>query len=425
MKNLFIISVILATISGCNNLTNYNNITKSAANKELVQNTLKLPNISDIRNKAIKIQFKDNNYYHLYYGSDKIIAEPVIENNIVYSINQLGFINAFSLKTEKTIWSTNVNISSPDKKIKEFFSGGILVHNDKLYVSCGTKDLIIIDTKTGYELLRKKFDDIIYTKPVILDNNILIIQTINNQITFFDINNFKVLARYYGQYSDIGFISLQGDFSPIIHDNHVIISYSSGEILCLDLKCNQKWIAHVHSDFNKKSMLDISSLITKPVFINEYGYFATSNKKIIKINYKTGEIKWQKVFENEIQSISVYNDDLLFATNSANQIIAISTDKGEVTWQANLHENKKNNKFYFYNAAYYHQPFFTQENNQLVLNILSSKGYLFQFKADENNALSSLNKEVNKITRNHIAYQTINYQLGILYLFTPSLLMVF
>ena len=68
-------------------------------------------------------------------SKNSIIAEPAIVKKVFYSLDESGFLSAFSLKEEKMLWRTDVRGSRYER---HFVGGGVLYSNGKLYVTNGT-----------------------------------------------------------------------------------------------------------------------------------------------------------------------------------------------------------------------------------------------------------------------------------------------
>jgi len=105
-------------------------------------------------------------------------------------VDSQGHVSAFSLKDNKITWTTDIAKGSLDRN---FNAGGILYSDEKLFVTNGSRNLVILDAQTGDEIIRKEFPDILRTKPVMADDRILLVQTISNQLIAYDIKSSNLL----------------------------------------------------------------------------------------------------------------------------------------------------------------------------------------------------------------------------------------
>ena len=73
-----------------------------------------------------------------------LLSSPVVQNNIVYTMDARGHVSALQLKDGKQIWRVSV---LPKKDNGETPVGGLAVYEDKLYVTNGRRDVMALDTK--------------------------------------------------------------------------------------------------------------------------------------------------------------------------------------------------------------------------------------------------------------------------------------
>lgn len=167
-------------------------------------------------------------------AKNKIISEPVFYNDIIYTIDIKGNVSAFSNNTKTIIWSYNIGNKSDD----HYVGGGILYHNEKLYVTHGSRFLVILDSKSGHEIIRKELPNIIRTKPVLIDSHNIVIQTVSNQILAVNIDKLDFIWQHEGMPETL-LSSYHAD--PIVYNGHILANYSSGQIIALDCKGQVVW----------------------------------------------------------------------------------------------------------------------------------------------------------------------------------------
>jgi len=317
---------------------------------------------------------------HFYTISNKaIIAEPAIAKGVMYDLDKQGFVNAFSLKEKKILWSKNISGSEVDKY---FHSGGILFSDDKLYITYGSRNLVIMDASTGNELIRKEFPDILRSKPVMVDDKLLLVQTTSNQLVAYNIKNSKLVWMHEG---GIEIISSKNLIHPIINNGKVLVSYSSGEVVYIDAtNGSELWRYNLSNSELGLPNFEPYVIITKPIISGEFTYFATSNGKIIKLNLNNGQEVWTKIAE-DIQSMILHDNNLII-TNNARQIALLSVTNGAVQWVGDLispkeRMSKKPKTVNFLN------PFVVKNGTIYTINVIASNGELYQFTTNDSGEL--------------------------------------
>ncbi len=389
MKKIFALLVVPFYLASCDNIG-------STKVKNLIDLTPKLE-VETSRPYSFSTgktnPFEEKNTHSYSISKKAIIAEPAIAKGIIYSLDKQGYVTAFSLKEKKSLWSKNISGNEVDRY---FNSGGMLFSDGKLYVAYGSRNLVVMDTDTGNEIIRKEFPDIIRSKPVMVNDQLLLVQTISNQLVAYNIKNFKLMWAHEG---GIEIISSKNHINPIVHNNCVLVSYSSGEVVYLNANNGSElWRYTLASseDIGLPSF-EPSVIITKPIISNNFAYFATSNGKIIKLDLHDGKEIWNKIAD-DVQSM-VLHDDKLIITNNARQVALLSPADGKVIWTANLISTKermsKKPK-----AISFLDPFIVKNQSDYTLNIISSNGELYQFTTDslgqlpEQVTISKIDKDI-------------------------------
>lgn len=393
MKKLLLTLLLPVLLSGCDSI----GIGKTTNVVDLTQK-IKVEKAENIKltSSHQDIHLVPNRNIESYNISKaNIISVPAIAKSIVYSIDQKGYVTAFSLKEKTILWSNKLDSSNPDN----YNIGGILYSNDKLYVTNGSRELNIISAATGEKILSKLFPDIIQTKPLMLDDKTVLVQTISNQLIAFDTEKLEVVWANEGE---MGIVSSRSHFSPFIANGYVITSYTSGELFCANPKNGEvKW---VHSLSDQRADLDLFGSLsptvinTKPVIKDDYIYISTSNSRLMKIKISTGDIIWQKNIE-DIQSMTLSGAKLIITTNGR-QVAILSAQNGDINWVADLvNPAQKRGATTLFQA-----PFVVNDNyNQQSLNVIAANGELYNFKFDEKGELSTV-AEVITITKGVINY---------------------
>ncbi|WP_410525789.1 outer membrane protein assembly factor BamB family protein [Rickettsia endosymbiont of Oedothorax gibbosus] len=370
-----------------------------------IKNIVELtPRLSVETNEAIQVdsaktdifspEMLQNNEYTV--TKHKIIAEPIFKKAVVYTIDNKGNVSAFSMKDKAIIWSYNISTNKND----HYVGGGILYHNDKLYVTYGSRFLVVLDSKSGHEIIRKELPDIIRIKPVLINNHTIIVQTVTNQILAINTEKLNFVWQHEGI---IEILSSSYHVAPIVQNGYVIVNYNSGQILALESNSGKiLWT----NDLSSQQEIGLPNfeaafILCKPVVNNSHLYIANSAGKIIKLDIMTGNILWQ-IKAYDVQSMSLAGNSL-FVTNNAGQVAAISTEFGKVKFVADLNDGKDIKKV---KASSFLAPIIGKttgekegEEKDWSLNIISAKGELYSFQSDINGNLSTT-PVISKITKN-------------------------
>lgn len=328
---------------------------------------------------------------HISYtiAKGKIISPPAFAKNVIYSVDNKGSVSAFSRENKTMLWTQNIAYKA---KNYNYTAGGISYNNEKLYITNGSKFLIVLASNNGHEIMRKEFPDIIKAKPVMLSNNIVLIQTVNNQLFAYDLAKSAIIWQHEGLFETL---SSSYHISPIVYNGQVIVSYTSGQIFSLNATTGKDiWLLNLSTqpEISLPSFESVT-LSCQPIIEGQDMYIANSTNRLIKINLLTGAIIWE-TNANDIQSMSISGNSL-FITNNAKQVAAVSKINGKIKWVGDLilSQNKRGSK-----ASYLLAPFISKQDNGWALNVVIANGEIYSFPSEGNSL--SLTPYITKILKN-------------------------
>ena len=210
----------------------------------------------------------------------------IIEENIIYASDNIGYLYALNIKTGQLIWAKNYKVP---------FRSNLKVIDNKLITSSQNNDLYFFDKKNG-ELLK-----FIPTEETIIKN-----QFINN-LSVTGEKNLLFLNTYGSLYSIdvrtmkiIWFINLNRstDINPSnLFMSNEIVNYSN-KIL---ITSNDNFFI-----INKKSgtiekKFSFSTLI-KPIINENYVFLITKNNFLILLDLNTNKILYSSDIDNQISN---------------------------------------------------------------------------------------------------------------------------
>ena len=371
MVRNFLLLILSLTIVSCNNfgsrkIKNINELTPLLSINSNEQITV---------NVDLESPFKDSIKSYAVAKS-KIISNPVFAKGTLYSVDSKGVVTAFSVKEKRILWSQDVAGKIFDKS---FVGGGVAYNNEKLFVTNGSRFLIILNAKTGHELKRKEFPDIIRNKPVLLSEKEVIIQTISNQVFDYNVDTANMVWQHEGI---VETLTSRKHIDPIIYNDKVIISYSSGQMVNLEGKTGQEiWRVNLANDQDLSlPNFDPSSISCQPIIEGNNIYVSSSTNKITKLNAENGQVVWQ-IDASDIKSMSL-NGNNLFTTNNAKQIVALSTIDGKIKWISDLDFKLDRHKA---KAASFLNPLVLKNANGWELAVIDNIGGIYSFAGNNGN----------------------------------------
>jgi outer membrane protein assembly factor BamB len=299
----------------------------------------------------------------------QMIAAPVINDNKLFILDSKNNVTCHDLLTQKQLWQTDLKLA---KNPGASFAGGITLDGDKLYVVNNSMDLVILEASTGYEISRLSFSDIVLS-PVALDDKNLYVLTANNQLVAFDKNTLSGLWKISGLQSTLNLL-VQSFTQPIVLENSILTEFYSGQFSAIANIGKPIWQVALNSQIEDCADMSPANLSTQSIIDGKAVFIASSAGFLSKINVTDGTVMWQKSIQ-DVLSMNKFGNLLVLTTN-AQEIVALSTGTGEISWVINLTETMKG----------YNKPFnlLTPFMINDVLYILSSNGKLYEISLDGN-----------------------------------------
>ncbi len=306
-----------------------------------------------------------------------VISQPAFAKGMVYLVDNKGYVHAFSLKEQRSLWSQNINYNA--RNSNNHLGGGVTYSNGKLYITDGSNQLVILNSDNGHEIMRKEFPDLIRTKPVILDDDLVLVQTVSNHLIAYSLTAAGIAWQHEGLFEPL---SSSYHMSPVIYNNQVIVSYTSGQIFSLDAKTGQEvWAINLvdHKDMGLPNF-EAVTVACAPVFDGNNMYIASSVNKVLKLDLAAGRVLWESTV-SDVQSMTL-NGNSIFLTNNAMQLAVLSKNDGKIKWTGNLsvaQQDQRKAKITNFLA-----PVISKDNdtNAWMVSVITGDGKVFGFKSE-------------------------------------------
>ena len=217
--------------------------------------------------------FDKFNFYKKKYKKINKKLNLILEQNIIYVSDNLGYLYAYDYLNKKILWA---------KQYKVPFRSNFKISNDKLITSNQDNDLIFFNKYDGNILKLLPTEENVVKNEFI--NNISLSE---NNLYF--LNSFGSLYSIDLEKLDLlWFINLNQTLdlnpsnlflgSPLVNRNNKIVVSSNQNTYTID--------SNNGTIINKKNF----SLITKPIIYNNYIFYISKNDLLICVDFNTGKI---------------------------------------------------------------------------------------------------------------------------------------
>ena len=274
--------------------------------------------------------FNYNNLNQLIFKSKRITKYTIndyilFENNNIISSDQRGNIVVFSVSENKVVNKFNF-YKKQYKEIKKYLN--IVVENDIIYVADNIGYLYAFDYKKN-EILWAKNYKVPFRSNIKISNNKLISANLNNDLLFLNKVNGELLATIPTEETIIKnkFIN-----NISITNQYILYLNTYGTLYAIDsASLNIRWFLNLNQSLD----LNPSNLFSGNQIINHNDKIVISSNDFTYIlDEKTGSIIHKKNFSSSLKPVVI--DKYLFLISKRNLLIATDITNGKIIYSHNI-----------------------------------------------------------------------------------------
>ena len=330
----------------------FNNVSKNIYKKDILIHEGKIIFIDDYSNIVVLDEnFKLVNKYQVhkkkYFSDYHLKFSIIVNNNILYVSDNLGFIYAYNLKSNEVVWKNNLGVP---------FLSNLAIYKNDIYVINSNGKIFSINSLNGNQ--NWSFETGSDTAKsynafkLAVANDKLIFSNDFGIITCIDLEKQSIIWNLTMEpssvYSDNNLFEIA---SPVIANNDLFLVSSYGKFQKLDLNT-----AKIYWSINESTSL--TPLINNEIIAvaNHEGFFSIYNKNSGKILYKKNIINYLrsnkiKTKSTKIENIFVASNKFYLITNDGYIITIDSKNLESVNYQ-NISDSFKSNPAIVNNILY-------------------------------------------------------------------------
>ncbi len=293
---------------------------------------------SPTKNKKNRFLSKKKQIWSGYKGlfNDRYIFEPVIHNGKIFLLDSSGILTSYDLKTKNRIYKNRI---FPKRYFKNYQTPRISFHNDRIFAIAGNDQIFAINPSDGKIVWSKRILSIPIST-IESDGKNIYFSTDNNKTYALNFQNGKIewISSSFPQDTTIF-----GSAKPLINDNKLIISYSNGEVNCLNKNNGEiLWTQNLNLNKAVNSNFYLNDIDATPRMKGNKLFVSGNGGLLMAINIDNGKFIWKK----RLSSISDFwlASDFIFIINNDNKLIAMSQKDGKIKYVSELKLQKNKNK---------------------------------------------------------------------------------
>jgi len=264
---------------------------------------------------------------------DIVLSEPVVYNNIVYTLDANTAISAFSLTDGKQLWQKKLLSKDKSRRKISLKAIGLAVSNNKIVATTGFGEVFALDTKNGSQIWHFDAKTPIRIAPTITSERVFV-QTIDNKLFALNLSDGEKVWDYEVLQEDT---TLLGGASPAfdIRYDILVAAFSNGELQAFKASTGSPlWSTILVSNRYAATSSPINAVKSNPVISGDLVFAAGNNKVFAAIDAKTGEKVWELPISANTQP--VVSGNYMFVISEENVLYAIEKENGTVLWKTKL-----------------------------------------------------------------------------------------
>lgn len=276
------------------------------------------------------------NVEKIYADSASIFTRLGIDNNAVYFGNSLGIVKAIDKNIGKELWQINTGAS--------LFARPIVLNNEFVVIPSSTKELLWVDKNRGVVIKRTKSNGPYVADGLCVKNDYY--QGGYKKMEKWNAKSGKLLWSYDS-------INNYCQAAPVVDGGEIFFGAWDTYLYCLDVRTGQmKWR---WNNGKKNNQLGPGNVV--PVVTNEKVIVVAPDRYMTAIDRRTGKTIWRNKDHKYRESLGVSRDGKrAYAKTMDGELVAVSTEGNEFNklWVVDME------------LGYEHAPCIVAESNGVV-----------------------------------------------------------
>jgi outer membrane protein assembly factor BamB len=259
----------------------------------------------------------------------RLVAEPVVADGRVYTIDTEARVRAFNAQTGAVIWEHQVRgAASPSDAL---FGGGVSYDNGHIFATNGAGDAACLDAATGNQVWMVKPGGPLRGAPTVVSDTVYALSQ-DSQIYALNAENGEIRWQASGSPELAGVF---GSAAPAFAQSTLVVGYSSGELTAYRYENGEVvWQDALARTGVSTTVGTLSDIDADPVIDNGRVFAIGQGGRMVAVELITGQRAW----EVNVAGISTpwVAGDWVFVVTDRAQLLAVARSSGRIRWLSQL-----------------------------------------------------------------------------------------
>jgi outer membrane protein assembly factor BamB len=258
----------------------------------------------------------------------KILAQPVVVDGVVYTMDSDAVITAFNLNAGTKLWRTQtVNEDLDSSNV----GGGLCWEGGTLFAVNGVSEVLALDPAKGAIRWRHDLDVPARSAPTVAEGRIFL-TTIDSKVVALSRDDGHQLWAY--QATQVA-TSILGSPAPAYAQGIVVAGFGSGEIAAVRAESGAIiWTDGLGIVEGKASLVDFLAIRGEPVIYNGQVYVTGLGGLTIAADLLTGRRVWERRAASG--NTPYIAGDWMYMITTDQEIGAVNVNDARISWVADL-----------------------------------------------------------------------------------------
>jgi len=265
----------------------------------------------------------------------RISARPVSDGSRVFVYKPNGEVVALSTGGGRA-WTQNLR---PEGEKDTASGGGVATASGRVFAATGYGQVFSLDAGSGQVAWTADLDSPARGAPTAGAGHVFVV-TQNNEVVALNQSDGTLAWSYVGIEETAGLLSAA---NPAVSGNRVVVPFSSGEIMALDIKKGEPvWIDGVTRGLRTMALSGLADVSASPVIAGGTVYATGVSGRTIASSLKTG----QRIWAVDLGSVHtpVVSGSAVFMVDLDNRMVALNRKTGDTLWTTVLPRSEKKKK---------------------------------------------------------------------------------
>ena len=254
----------------------------------------------------------------------RILAQPLVVNGVVYTMDALSTVSAFDAATGRRIWEVDLELEDEDEG---YFGGGLAYEAGRLFVGTGFARVFALEARSGEVIWVRKAPGPLRNGPAVLDGRLYIL-TPDNQVQALATDDGRLLWNNVGVEENANVL---GAAAPAVTEKIAVVPYSSGQLLGIRVDSGRVVWSENLSAYNRLDPLaDIPQIRGLPVVDRDRVFAISHAGRMVSLDLERGLRVWDiDLAGTETPWVA---GDFIFVVTGNSEVVALKREDGRVRW---------------------------------------------------------------------------------------------